>query len=477
VSRLLRARSLRTRLVAMTLVLLAAASIVIGLVTALAVRQSLISRLDTELFSISNGPGRIRPPETFGENPQAGPPPSPDLISVTVQDGQVVDARVRTRGGFDRSFPQSDLPPVLGVQPGARPVTLDLPTLGPYRVVATVRLDGDVQVTGLPEGQLQQTLANLVTTELVVAAITLAVAGVIGAVLVRRELQPLERVAATARRVSTLPLDRGEVELAERVPDADPATEVGQVGAALNHMLDHVGAALEARHDSETQLRQFVADASHELRTPLAAIRGYAELTRRGPLPPEATHNLSRISSQAERMTALVEDLLLLARLDAGRPLERADVDLTRLILDAVSDAHATGPDHRWQLDLPDEPVTVTGDASRLTQVLTNLLANARTHTPPGTAVTVTLAAESGTARVAVVDAGPGIPADLLPHVFERFARGSTSRSRQDGSTGLGLAIVSAVVAAHGGDVGVTSRPGRTEFAVRLPLENAVVHS
>jgi two-component system, OmpR family, sensor kinase len=473
----LRARSLRTRLVALTLVLLAAAAIVIGLVTALAVRHSLVARLDADLASISNGPGRNRPPpDALGDPPTGGGGP-PDLISVSVTDGQVSDARVRTRGGSDRAFPPSDLGPVLAVPPGARPMTLDLPTLGKYRVVATTRFNGDVQVTGLPEAQLQQTVTNLVTTELIVAAITLAVAGVIGAVLVRRELEPLERVATTARRVSALPLDRGEVELAERVPDADPATEVGQVGAALNHMLDHVGAALEARQDSEMQLRQFVADASHELRTPLAAIRGYAELTRRGPLSEDATHALSRISSQAERMTTLVEDLLLLARLDAGRPLERAEVDLTRLVLDAVSDAHAAGPDHRWQLDLPDEPVTVTGDASRLTQVLTNLLANARTHTPPGTTVTVTLAAGAGTARVGVTDAGPGIPNDLLPHVFERFARGSTSRSRQDGSTGLGLAIVSAVVAAHGGDVSVTSRPGHTEFAVRLPMEPVPVHS
>jgi two-component system OmpR family sensor kinase len=337
-----------------------------------------------------------------------------------------------------------------------------------------------VQITGLPEVQLQQTVTNLVTTELVVAAITLAIAGVIGAALVRRELEPLERVASTARRVSTLPLDRGEVQLAERMPDADPETEVGQVGAALNHMLDHVGAALEARQNSEMQLRQFIADASHELRTPLAAIRGYAELTRRGPLSEDATYSLSRISSQAERMTTLVEDLLLLARLDAGRPLERSDVDLTRLVLDAVSDAHAAGSSHRWQLDLPEEPVTVRGDASRLTQVITNLLANARTHTPPGTAVAVTLEAKSGTARVSVVDEGPGIPAELLPHVFERFARGSTSRSRENGSTGLGLAIVHAVVAAHGGGVSVTSRPGHTAFTVRLPMAEAeagVLHS
>ena len=294
---MLRARTLRTRLVALTLVLLAAAAIVIGLVTALAVRHSLISRLDADLAAISNGPGRNRPPppDALGDGPQGAGPP--DLITVSVTDGQVTDARVRTRGGSDRALPPNDIPPMLALPPGARPMTLDLPTLGQYRVVAATRLDGSVQITGLPEAQLSQTVTNLVTTELLVAAITLAVAGVIGAVLVRRELEPLERVATTARRVTALPLDRGEVELAERVPHADPATEVGQVGAALNHMLDHVGAALEARQDSEMQLRQFVADASHELRTPLAAIRGYAELTRRGPLSDDAAHALSRISS------------------------------------------------------------------------------------------------------------------------------------------------------------------------------------
>jgi two-component system OmpR family sensor kinase len=217
------------------------------------------------------------------------------------------------------------------------------------------------------------------------------------------------------------------------------------------------------------RLRQFIADASHELRTPLAAIRGYAELSRRAELAPDVEYSIVRISSQADRMTALVEDLLLLARLDAGRPLERAPVDLTRLVLDGVNDAHAAGMDHRWQLDLPDEPLVVTGDASRLTQVLTNLLANARTHTPGGTTVTVGLAPSAAGVALTVADDGPGIPPDLLPHVFERFARGSASRSRETGSTGLGLAIVDAVVAAHGGRVHVTSRSGRTEFTVWLP--------
>jgi two-component system OmpR family sensor kinase len=271
-----------------------------------------------------------------------------------------------------------------------------------------------------------------------------------------------------------MPLDRGEVALSIRVPpaDTDPRTEVGQVGSALNRLLGHVSAALAARHESEMRVRQFVADASHELRTPLAAIRGYAEVTRhsRDAVPPDVAHALRRVESETVRMTALVEDLLLLARLDAGRPLAAEPVDLTVLIVDAVSDAHVAGPRHRWRLNLPDDPVTVTGDAARLHQVLANLLANARAHTPPGTTVTTTLTSSDGTAVVMVTDDGPGIPPDLLPELFERFARGDTSRSRAAGSTGLGLAIVFAVVEAHHGAAAVESRPGHTAFTVTIPL-------
>ena len=195
-------------------------------------------------------------------------------------------------------------------------------------------------------------------------------------------------MAATARQVSTLQLDSGDVALAVRVPDrdADGRTEVGQVGLAINTMLDDVESALRARQDSEMRVRQFVADASHELRTPLASIRGYAELTRRedDPVPPTVTHAIGRVESEALRMQELVEDLLLLARLDSGRPLDREPVDLSLLAMNAVSDAHAASPDHAWELDLPDEPVEVTGDGARLHQILANLLANARTHTPSG---------------------------------------------------------------------------------------------
>ncbi|GAA3105464.1 HAMP domain-containing sensor histidine kinase [Pseudonocardia yunnanensis] len=468
----MRSRSLRTRLVATLLLLLAVASAVVALVTALTLRGFLLSRLDGDLRVSSRVLARIDsdstllPPLDAEERPGLRPA---DSLSAVLRHGQVLSAWVFTRDGGVQPVSPEEYPDLAAVPVDHAPLSADLGPLGVYRLVALPGGSGDVIVTGFTERTVQDTVARLVTTELIVAAVTLLGAGLTGAVLVRRELEPLERVAATAARVSTLQLDRGEVSLVERVPDTDPHTEVGQVGAALNHMLDHVGAALEARQDSETRLRQFVADASHELRTPLAAIRGYAELSRRGELPADAEYALVRISAQSERMTTLVEDLLLLARLDAGRPLERREVDLTRLVVDAVSDAHAAGPGHRWQLDLPEEPVTVPGDALRLAQVLANLLANARTHTPQGTTVTVALAVESAGARLEVVDDGPGIAPELLPHVFERFARGSTSRSRANGSSGLGLAIVDAVVAAHGGSVRVASVPGRSAFIVRLP--------
>jgi two-component system OmpR family sensor kinase len=301
----------------------------------------------------------------------------------------------------------------------------------------------------------------------------LVAVGVGGTFLVRRNLEPLQRVAATATRVSHLPLDSGAVALAERVPekDTDPRTEVGQVGAALNEMLDHVNSALNARHDSEMKVRRFVADASHELRTPLASIRGYAELSRRerAPVPVSVTHALSRVESEAVRMSELVDDLLLLARLDAGRPLDRQPVDLSLLAVEAVGDAHAASPDHRWELDLPDQPVEVSGDRARLHQVVANLLANARTHTPAGTRVVTAIEVDGEWVRVSVNDNGPGIPNSLQSKVFQRFARGDDSRSRVAGSTGLGLSIVAAVAEAHGGRVELASHPGDTTFSVLLP--------
>ena len=286
-------------------------------------------------------------------------------------------------------------------------------------------------------------------------------------VVVRRQLSPLREVAATAHRVAELPLASGEIEMAERVPErlTDERTEVGQVGSALNAMLDHVEHSLGQRHRSEQQVRQFVADASHELRTPLATIAGYTELARHR--PETGGTALAKVETESARMTALVEDLLLLARLDSGRPLERRPVDLSRLLLEAVDDARVVDPDRSWRLSLPDEPITVTGDEARLHQVVSNLLTNARKHTPPGSTVTVTGTAGATGAGFTVHDDGPGFPPDLAPRAFERFTRGDAARTR--GGAGLGLSLVEAIVGAHGGAVTLDSRPGDTTIAVVLP--------
>jgi two-component system, OmpR family, sensor kinase len=458
--------------------LLAVVCLVVGAVTEVALNHVLLAQLDSDLTASAG-----RSANAFEGQPSTAPRPNPDFprgqqvgtLMAHITNGRVDSANVLGASGVGNGVPTA-LDAMLIAMPGGNPPrTYDLGELGAYRIIAHTMSDGDVVVTGLPLADTQATLYRVAAIEGGVSVIALLVVGIAGAVIVRRTLRPLSRVAATAGRVAELRLDRGEVTLPERLADADtdPRTEVGKVGAALNRMLGHVGAALEARHASETQVRHFVADASHELRTPLAAIRGYAELTRRGrdTVPPDIAHALRRVESEAERMTVLVDDMLLLARLDAGRPLAREPVDVSMLAVNAVSDAHAAGPDHHWRLDLSEEAVTVvTGDPARLHQVLANLLANARTHTPPGTAVTVGVAAEGSQTVVRVIDAGPGIPAELLPHMFKRFARGDTSRSRAAGSTGLGLAIVHAVVTAHHGTVEVASAPGRTAFTVRLPV-------
>jgi two-component system OmpR family sensor kinase len=393
---------------------------------------------------------------------------------------------VENDGHVDTVADSTERAVLASVPADGRPYSRQVGPLGAYRLVALPTDAGAVVVTGLSLDQVQSVVSRLALIELAVATAGVAAAGALAAVIVRVTMRPLRRVAATAGRVAELRLDRGEVALAERVParDTDLRTEVGQVGAALNRMLEHVAGALAARQASETQLRRFLADASHELRTPLAAIRGYTELTLRSAdrgeadVSAQAAYALRRVSSQAERMTSLVEDMLLLARLDAGRPLAYEPVDLSRLVVDAVSDAHVAGPDHRWLLRVPDQAVLVWGDGARLAQVLGNLLTNARVHTPAGTTVLAALevGAEPGPGWVVVrvLDDGPGIPPDLLPRVFARFARGDESRSRSAnqpaGSTGLGLAIATAVVGAHGGRVGVRSVPGRTEFTVWLPM-------
>ncbi|MFD7439780.1 sensor histidine kinase [Streptomyces sp. NPDC059909] len=488
--------SLRTRLVVSAVALIAVVAAVIGTVTTLALRSYLYGQKDEQLTALARRAAGPPPDAALAAGP---PPPEEQLRFVTgggaplgtvgvevAADGTLGDGAVSTQQDTDGLGPEvtdhalsrAEKEALAGVPRDEDPHTVELPGLGAYRVAYADGGKGTFLV-GVPLAEVHSTIGTLVVVEVCVTGAGLVAAGLAGGTLVGVALRPLRRVAATATRVSELPLHSGEVALHERVPDAeaDPRTEVGQVGAALNRMLDHVHSALHARQESETRVRQFVADASHELRTPLASIRGYAELTRRGrgreETGPDTRHALGRIEAEATRMTGLVEDLLLLARLDAGRPLSYGSTDLSMLVVDAVSDARAAGQDHVWRLELPDEPVTVRGDGARLHQVLVNLLANARTHTPPGTTVTARVRplGRGSSVAVEVQDDGPGIPPGLLPHVFERFARGDASRSRAAGSTGLGLAIVHAVVAAHGGSVGVESVPGRTVFSVRLPLE------
>ncbi|CAL9477502.1 putative sensor histidine kinase TcrY [Streptomyces sp. enrichment culture] len=486
-------RTLRTRLVVVSVVLIAVVCAVIGTVTTLALRSHLYEQLDGQLREVAaRASGKFGPPDTpeGGAVPPGrqvmridltdfvtrGPQPSGTLVA-RIEDGTVTEAEV---GKTSTTGLQIDAEALTGAQTEAlaavardgRSHTVDLPELGGYLVRYAYGVNGDFYVA-IPTAQVDGTLETLLLIEASVTAAGLVAASLAGTVIVGVATRPLRRVADTATRVAELPLHAGEVNLDERVPESecDPHTEVGRVGAALNRMLDHVHGALHARQRSETRVRQFVADASHELRTPLASIRGYAELTRRGGerVGPDTRHALGRIESEAARMTLLVEDLLLLARLDAGRPLRFERTDLVPLVVDTVSDARAAGPDHTWRLDLPDEPAHASADPARLQQVLVNLLANARTHTPPGTTVTARVRHRGAWLCVDVEDDGPGIPPGLLPHVFERFARGDSARSRATGSTGLGLAIVQAVTAAHGGAVTVDSVPGRTVFTVRLP--------
>jgi len=486
-------RTLRGRLIAGLLVLLLVACSAVGLVSYLALHGALFNQIDQQLAVASQryahceegGPHDGQDSDNGSQGPPVPHPPpcnpseilglSPGTFTAMVKDGQVADSHVTLK---QCHLTHQDHAVLTALPVDGQAANRTLPSLGPYRLTATPMANGTTLITGLPLNSVNTTLRTVAIVEIIVFAAALFLTGVLGTGFVRLSLRPLRRVAATATQVAERPLASGEVALPERVPYADPRTEVGQVGSAFNRMLGHVEAALGRRAASQNRLRRFAADASHELRTPLAAIRGYAELARRhpGPIPDDIAHALSRVESESARMTVLVDELLLLAQLDAGRPLAKEPVDLTRLAIDATSDARAASGDHRWVLELPDEPVQVEGDEHRLHQVLANLMSNAAKHTPPGTAVTVAVGADEnpGTVRLSVTDDGPGIPDDLQPALFERFVRGDSARSNGGGSTGLGLAIVQAVTTAHGGGVNVTSQPGRTSFVITLPrLETA----
>ena len=473
-------RSLRARLISGLLVLLALACAAVGVATALALHSFLVSKVDQQLVqsgvryaqSLEHpdagglaGDTRAQSVGTFGARLAGG-----RLTQAAIVDGDADDADASADAV---TLSAAELAALKALPVDGSIHDLDLHGAGSYRVRAVAGRDGDILVSGMPLAGVEGAVHRLEMVEVTVFAIALGATGIAGALWVRLSLRPLDRVAATAVQVTELPLESGAVALPKRLADSDPRTEVGQVGAAFNRMLGHVETALASRHSSEERLRSFAADAGHELRTPLAAIRGHAELARLHPQPqaPEVARALSRIQAESVRMGAIVDDLLLLARLDAGRPLDRAEVDLTLLVIDAVSDAQVAGPGQHWVLDLPETPVLVTGDQHRLHQAVGNLLSNARLHTPAGSTVRVCLSRlpEPGRVRLTVADDGPGIPAPLQPSLFERFTRGGGGRSRTDGGSGLGLAIARAVVSAHHGSLTVSSRPGCTEFRLDLP--------
>jgi two-component system, OmpR family, sensor kinase len=483
--------TLRRRLVVSVVALVTLLSIVVAGISVLVLYGNLTAPIDQQLkrsanyFDARNNPGGAGGSPGGGGSVNGLEPGS--ITAQYIIGGATTGLQTAGFGfgaGTGTTLTKAQLAPLKAMTTSDTLTDLSIPGVGNFRVIRTSKLTGENPATGKQVTGYRYFAYPLTQTQSTLAGFGLALGGISLAgillvalatwFIVSYALRPLRRVAATASEVASMELDRGEVDLSVRVPetDTDTRTEVGQVGSAFNTMLGHVDNALKARQASESRVRQFVADASHELRTPLASIRGYAELTRRGnyDLPEDVTHSLGRVESEAVRMTSLVEDLLLLARLDAGRDIETAPVDLTHILVDCVSDAHAAGPDHKWELDVPSEPVMIEADGQRIHQVFVNLLANARVHTPPGTRVKLELATtRPGFATITVNDNGPGIPKSVQNDLFERFARGDSSRARTSGSTGLGLAIVKAVVDAHDGTVTVKSRKGSTTFTVDLP--------
>lgn len=468
--------TLTGRLIVTAVALVAVVGIGVSTLATLTMRAYLTDRLDSQLHDSLD-----RSTRELDRLPDGPRPPASEPLPVAVGQGAGTLTAVfhgSTRrgdlvGDGEQEALSADVLEVLdGLSPDGEARTVDLHELGAYRVQALRSPEGVVVVSGLPTAEVDETLTSMLLWEghLTLGG-TLVAAGV-AHLVVRRQLRPLRELAGTAHEVSRLPLSSGAVVGTPRVrPDlTDPTTEVGRVGEALNAMLEHVEHSLEVRHQSEQQVRQFVADASHELRTPLATIAGYTELVRRsGQDPDVARRALAKVETESGRMSSLVGDLLLLARLDSGRPLERAPVDLTQIVLEAVADRRVVDPDRRWTLELPDDAVELGGDAGRLHEAVTNLLTNASRHTPEGTTVTTSLRRTTTHVTLTVRDDGPGIDTALLPHVFDRFTRGDSSRTRSSGGAGLGTSLVKAIVEAHGGEVAVRSRPGETTFTLTLP--------
>jgi two-component system OmpR family sensor kinase len=463
--------SLRIRLVASLAATLAIALVIAGVLLVGLTRQALVERVDRELIAIANTSDRIQRLQELAGDSEAG--------------RRVAVMRLDRRGEVTRSFPSGfasdpDPLPVLPEYPDGIPaeaygVIEDRASADgevAYRVLVGQGQRNVIVALAAPLSGVEAATRALVSTLVVVGGLAILALTAIAYVIVRRGLLPLERIAHTAEEIAA-------GDLSHRAGVPHDATEVGRLGAAFDTMLDQIEgsfaeqqAALDATARSEDRLRQFVADASHELRTPLTAVRGYADLYRAGGLadPAELETAMERIGTESRRMGLLVDDLLLLARLDQGRPLRRDPVDLSRVAADAVADARAVEPG-RPMVDALDPGLAVTGDEDRLRQVVANLLANVRVHTPATTPVEVILRRHEADAELRVVDHGPGIDAGHGSRVFDRFYRADPGRSRDRGGSGLGLSIVASLVAAHGGTIHHEPTPGTgATFVVRLPL-------
>jgi two-component system OmpR family sensor kinase len=457
---------LRVGLVAATLVLVACGLLASGVAVTSILRHSLTSRVDQTLLDASRSwaqaPRRLPPPPIEGPNPAR--PPTDFYVRGIDPNGRVWMA-VNDRAAEPLLPADNDVGPV--------PVTvgsIDHSDVQ-WRAMTVRGLGGELTTVAIDLSDVQSTVRALMYAQVGIGMAVLLVLGVVGYAVVHRSLRPLVEVEQTAAAIAAGQLDR-------RVPQRDPRTEVGRLSLALNGMLAQIqravasseSSAAQAR-SSEDRMRRFITDASHELRTPLTTIRGFAELYRQGAAK-DVEMLMSRIESESSRMGLLVEDLLLLARLDAQRPLERHRVDLLAIAADAVHDAQSIAPKRKITMEVFDGPGTpeVLGDEARLRQVLSNLVANALQHTPESAGVTVRVGTDGDNAVLEVCDEGPGMTAEDAQRIFERFYRTDSSRARASGGTGLGLSIVDSLVYAHGGTVSVTTAPGHgCRFKVNLP--------
>ncbi|MBU8817363.1 HAMP domain-containing histidine kinase [Mycolicibacterium goodii] len=475
-------RSLRRQLVLGVTAIVTVVLLAVGTLSVYSLQNYVSTMSDTEVSRSLAAFGhsyakhqRGLPDDDEGLTAYVGQAPG-NLIAV-VHDGEVVQSALFSDGEPRQASPE--VTAALDAQDWSdgQTRTVKLPGLGSYRLGSQSVGDGDVLLCGVALDRANLLIARKsgLVAAIVIVALIVTAAGTVA--VVRFALRPLRRVAAAAAEVATLRLDGDDHRITVRVreQDTDPGSEVGIVGTTLNRLLSHVDSALAELASSDRRTRQFLTDASHELRTPLAAIQGYAELTRQdsAALPPTTEYALARIESEARRMTRLVDDMLLLSRLGEGQELETDDVDLGGLVVDVANDVAVSAPTHHWVISVPDDPVWVRGDRARLHQVLSNLMTNARIHTPPGVTVTVTLATAGEFVELTVADNGPGIDAEIIPNLFGRFVRADKARSRELGSTGLGLAIVASIVEAHNGSVRVDSDEVATVFTVRLPSAQA----